>query len=75
MVNWGCVARKALVAEFLPISKPVDAADQQAFPIKLNRDAQIKLTAQRLVVGHKRLRRRAAGNRCIMGSRLTQPRR
>ena len=50
--------------KFLPISNSlVHAADEQPLVIKLQRDAQIKFAAERVVIGLERLRRRAAGNR------------
>ncbi len=57
-------AREAFVAEVFPdLKQPVDAADEQPLVIKLQRDAQIKFAAERVVKGLERLRRRAAGNR------------
>ena len=57
-------AREAFVAEVFPdLKQLVDAADEQPLVVKLQRDAQIKFAAERVVKGLERLRRRAAGNR------------
>ncbi len=57
-------AREAFVAEVFPdLKQLVYAADEQPLVVKLQRDAQIKFAAERVVKGLERLRRRAAGNR------------
>ena len=57
-------AREAFVAEVsADLEQLVDAAHEQPLEIKLQRDAQIKIAAERVVMGLERLRRRAAGNR------------
>ena len=57
------LAREAFVAEVAAdLEHLVDAADEQALEIKLERDAQIKIAAERVVMRDERLRRRAAGN-------------
>ena len=63
-----CLAREAFVAEVAPdLKQLVNAADEQALEVKLQRDAQIKIAAERVVKGLERLRRRAAGNRLHHG--------
>ena len=58
------LAREAFVAEVAAdLEHLVHAADQQALEVKLQRDAQIEIAAERVVIGLERLRRRAAGNR------------
>ncbi len=57
-------ARQAFVAEIAAnLEHAVDPADEQPLQVKLQRDAQVKIAAQRVVMRHERLRRRAAGNR------------
>ena len=57
-------AREAFVAEVFPdLKQLVYAADEQPLVVKLQRNAQIKFAAERIVKGLERLRRRAAGNR------------
>ena len=61
-------AREAFVAEVFPdLKQLVDAADEQPLVVKLQRDAQIKFAAERVVKGLERLRRCAAGNRLHRG--------
>ena len=56
--------RDALVAVIAAdLEHAVHPADEQPFQVKLKRDAQIKLAAQRVVPGDERLRRRATGDR------------
>src|SRR5437762_837651 len=47
----------------------IDSADEQALQIKLQRDAQVKVAAERIVESDKRLRCSASGNglhhRCL----------
>ena len=52
----------ALVAEHASdLEHPVEAADQQPFEVQLERDAQVEVAVQGVVVGEERARRRPAG--------------
>ncbi len=54
--------------KFFPDLKQfINAADKQPLVIKLQRDAQIKFAAERIVKSLERLRRRTAGNRLHRG--------
>ena len=56
--------RHALVAEHaVELEDALEAADEQALEVELGRDAQVEIDVERVVVGHERARRGAAGNR------------
>ena len=55
--------RNAFVPEIpVQLENLVESADEQPLEIKLRRDAQVKIEAERLVMGAERFRRRAAGH-------------
>ena len=54
----------ALVAEVpTHLVDPLEAADQQSLQVELERDAELEVGVQRVVVGRERLGQRAAGDR------------
>ncbi len=58
------LSRETLVAENAAnLENLVHATDQHPFQWQFQRDAEIKIAAQRVVLRNERLRRRAAGNR------------
>ena len=58
------LGRDALVAEDpADLVDAVEAAHDQPLEVELRRDAQVEVHVERVVVGHERPRRRAAGDR------------